>query len=125
MRKYTLILFLPLILALTGCPNTPLEQTAYRTIVAAKGFTESIKKNHPECATGIGSPACTGLRKAVSAKDSLIDAAEVYCSGPQFESGGTCQSPTDPTLKNAAAAKLQAAITAYKQTEADVKGAIH
>lgn len=113
-------------LFLVGCPNdsnTPIEKVAYRTIVAAKGFTDSVKQKHTEC-PGANSTVCTDLQKAISAKDLLIDATETYCAGPGFESGGTCNPPTDPTAKDQAASKLRAAIDGYKQSETDLKGVL-
>lgn len=123
-----------ILLTLTGCPQTPLEQRAYRTIVGAKGFLDGVRKNHPECATGNpnasvsaknSTATCTLLSRAVSAKDFLIDAAEVYCSGPQFESGGACSPAASGTdAAKQATVKLQAALNQYLQAEKDLKGAI-
>jgi hypothetical protein len=91
MRTLLAGLVLAATLALTGCPNgtsTPVERNAFRTVVAAKAFTDSVKQKHPECSAGTSSTVCANLQKAISAKDLLIDATEQYCAGPQFESGG-------------------------------------
>lgn len=107
---------------LAGC--TPLEISAYRTIVGAKAFLDNEKKAHPECATAT-SIVCTDLAKATAAKDALIDAAEVYCSGPQFDTAnGPCTPSSDPNKKALAAQKLNAAIANYNQILKDVKGVL-
>ena len=108
------------VLLLAGC--TPLERSAYNTVVAAKGFLDSEKQAHPECATGATSTVCVDIQKAVGAKDLLIDAITVYCSGPDFNNGGACNAPDLHTAAGVQAeAKLRAAITNYKQIAADLK----
>jgi len=108
------------VLFLAGC--TPLERSAYNTVVAAKGFLDSEKQAHPECATGATSTVCVDIQKAVGAKDLLIDAITVYCSGPDFNNGGACNAPDLHTAAGVQAeAKLRAAITNYKQIAADLK----
>jgi hypothetical protein len=107
---------------LSGC--TPLERTAYQTIVAAKAFLDSERAQHQECATTPETTVCHDLAQAVAAKDSLINALEIYCSGPQFETGGACQAPDLHTAAGVQAeAKLRAAITNYNQISADLKDA--
>lgn len=116
------LIAIPLLLILVGC--TSLEKQAYNVIVTSKAFLDAEKKLHPECATA-GTDLCVDLAKATAAKDALIDAAEVYCSGPQFEAGGACQPPAKGTpAYQQAAAKLTAALNAYKQTETDLKGVL-
>jgi hypothetical protein len=97
-------IFLSLVMA--GC--TPIERQAYNVIVSSKAFI-----------------VCATLSRAVFAQNALVDAAEVYCSGPQFEAGGACQPPQKgtPALQQATA-KLQAAIASYQQIENEVKGAV-
>jgi hypothetical protein len=113
---------LALSLVLAGC--SPVERQAYNTIVAAKGFLDSLKAQHTECATAT-SALCVDLKRATAAKDSLIDAVEVYCSGPQFEKGGPCNAPAKGTpAAQQAADKLRAAIANYEQTEKDLKGVV-
>jgi hypothetical protein len=110
-------------LLLAGC--TPLERQAYNTVVAAKAFIGSMKAQHPECVTGATSTLCVDLTKATSAKDSLIDAAEVYCGGAQFDNGGVCTPPVKGTpASQQAAAKLKAAIAGFNQAQADLKGVV-
>lgn len=110
-------------LLVIGC--TPVEKQAYTVIVGAKAFIDSEKKSHPECSTAPGSTICVNLVKATAAKDALIDAVEVYCASPAFLNGGPCTPPAKGTpAATQATAKLQAAISAYNQTEKDVKGAI-
>jgi hypothetical protein len=105
-----------------GCP--PLERDAYNTVVGANASIKSIRAKHPECASPTSTPACVLIEKATAAKDALIDAAEVYCAGPAFDSSkGTCQPPAKGTPAQAqAAAKLQAALASWKQVAADLKG---
>jgi hypothetical protein len=118
--------FLPIlavIALLAGC--TPLERQAYEAVVASKAFLDSAKAKHPECMTGATSTVCVDLSKATAAKDTLIDAVEVYCAGPNFNSGGQC----NPTAKGTpaavqATAKVQAALAAYNQTAGDLKGVL-
>ena len=120
-------------LVLSGC--TSLERTAYNTVVAAKGFLDSEKKQHPECGlTVAGAPVainttpdtvvCKDLAQAVGAKDALIDAITVYCSGPDFNNGGVCQPPAKGTpAALQAQSKLQNAISMYNSIAADLKNA--
>ena len=106
---------------LVGC--TPLEKTAYRTAVAAKAFLDTERKAHPECVPTATSTYCVDLAKAVAAKDLLIDAIEVYCSGPTFNNGGACNPPTKHSSAYVQAQdKLQAAIANYNQVAANLKG---
>jgi hypothetical protein len=119
-KKLIPVLIVAVVLA--GC--TPLERTAYQTVVAAKAFLDSERTAHPDCATGATSTICDDLRKAVGAKDALIDAITVYCSGPDFNSGGACQAPDLHSAAGVQAeAKLRAAISNYNQTAADLKTA--
>ena len=108
------------VLWIAGC--TPLERSAYDTVVAAKAFLDSERTQHPECATGATTTVCVDIKKAVAAKDLLIDAITVYCSGPEFNNGGKCNAPQKGTPGyDQAAAKLQAAINNYNQSQADLK----
>lgn len=109
----------------SGFVCAPAERVAYDTVVAAKGFTDKIKAVHPECSAGGSSTICTDLLKAIAAKDALIDAAEVYCAGPNFNGGGACDPPAKGTPSYAqASAKLQAAISSYSQSEKDLKAVL-
>lgn len=120
MKRIIPVLIVAVVLA--GC--TPLERTAYNTVVAAKAFLDKEKQQHPECATGSTSNVCVDIGKAVGAKDALIDAITVYCSGPDFNSGGACQAPDVHSAAGVnAEAKLRAAIAQYNQTAADLKQA--
>jgi hypothetical protein len=122
-RPALLATVLAVCLAHIGC--TPIEQQAYKTIVGAKAFLDTEKAAHPECANGSTATVCVDLKRAVSAKDFLIDAAEAYCAGPQFETGGACQAPAKGTPAfDQATAKLKAALAAYNQSAADLKGAL-
>ena len=117
-------LFLITTLTMVFITCTPLEKQAYNTVIASKAFIDAEKRAHPECLSA-KSTLCDNLTKATAAKDALIDAAEVYCSGPQFEAGGACQPPAKGTpAADQATIKLKAAIAAYNQTAKDVKGAL-
>jgi hypothetical protein len=107
-----------------GC--TPVEVTAYRTIVGAKAFITAEKQAHPECSDASNASAvCVDLQKATAAKDAMIDAEEVYCAGPQFDTGGgPCTPSSDPNVKTLAAQKVGAAISSYNQILADLKGVL-
>jgi len=119
MRKAFPAMLLAIVL-IAGC--TPVERTAYNTVVAAKAFLDQEKLQHPECATVPGSTICVDLAKAVAAKDLLIDAITVYCSGPDFNAGGACNAPQKGTAAyDQAVAKLQAAIANYNQIAGDLK----
>ena len=121
MKKF---LFLPLVLILFTVSCTPVEKVAYKTIVASKAFLDAEKKIHTECPNA-ATAVCQSLTRATAAKDLLIDATEVYCSGSQFESGGVCQPPAKGTPAFVQAeAKLKAAIEAYQQSEKDLKGVL-
>lgn len=121
------------LIGLTGCSS--LERQAYNVIVGSKAFTVSISAKHPECGTrdangvwqtaGNKAAVCVAIDKGISAKDLLIDAAEEYCSGSDFETGGACNAPTSKTIKAQLAAKVQAAITGYEQAETDIRALIH
>jgi hypothetical protein len=101
------------------------EKTAYNTVVAAKAFTDKIKTQHPECSPGNASTLCVDLTKATSAKDTLIDAIEIYCAGPTFNGGGACEPPAKGTpAYTQATDKLSAAISSYSQAETDLKGVL-
>jgi hypothetical protein len=107
---------------LSGC--SPLERQAYNTVVAAKAFLDKEKSQHPECATVPNSTICDDLTKATGAKDALIDAITVYCSGPDFNASGACNAPDLHTAAGVnAEAKLRAAITNYNQIATDLKTA--
>lgn len=109
-------------LMLTACPK--LEQQAYRTVVGANAFIKSVRTAHPECATST-SNVCATLTQATAAKDSLIDAVELYCGGPSFDAGGPCQAPAKGTAASTQAVdKLQAALGAWNVASSDLKKAV-
>ena len=122
MKRIAILLTVGLFLA--GC--TPVERTAYNTVVGAKAFLDTEKKAHPECGTWPSTSTaqwCVNINKAVASKDLLIDAITVYCAGPAFNNGGACDAPKKGTPGyDQAVAKLQAAIAAYNQVAADLKG---
>ena len=119
MRKLVPVLLLSGLLV--AC--TPVERSAYNTVVAAKAFLDTERKAHPECVAGATSTLCTDITKAVAAKDVLIDAITIYCSGPNFLNNGPCDAPKKGTPgAQQAVDKLTAAIANYKQIAADLKG---
>jgi uncharacterized protein YfaQ (DUF2300 family) len=121
MRKLIPVLLVVAVM-LSGC--TPLERSAYNTVVAAKAFLDSERKQHPDCATTPDTVVCKDLAQAVGAKDALIDAITVYCSGPDFNNGGACNPPAKGTpAATQAQAKLQNAISMYNSIAADLKTA--
>lgn len=123
MKKFCWFALLICAVSFAGC--SPLESTAYQTVVSANAFTHRMKDLHPECATGATTSLCGFLSKATSAKDALIDATEIYCAGPDFNAGGKCNPPAKGTdARTQAEAKLRAAISLYEQAETDLKGAI-
>lgn len=123
MKKISTICICLVLLLTTAC--SPIEKQAYNTIVGAKAFLDKEKSQHPECASNTPSAVCDLLVKATSAKDALITATEAYCSGPEFESGGTCQAPAKGNPARATLeSKLKAALQYYDQMEKDLKGAI-
>lgn len=119
-----------LFLVAGGC--TPVERTAYNLFTGTKAGLVKYRAKHPECSfdatTGLSASvtveACTLNNRITSGKDALITAAEVYCSGPNFEAGGTCDAPKkgDPAAPQAAA-KLSAAVSSLQQIIRDAKGA--
>ena len=109
------------VLSLISC-GTPLERRAYQTVVAAKAFLDSEKKQHPECQVDQHVPVCATIAKAVAAKDLLIDSINSYCAGPEFNSGGACNPPQKGTSTyEQAVAKLQSAIANYNQVASDLR----
>lgn len=118
-----------LAVGLVAVSCTPVERTAYRIISSSKGFLDSEKAAHPECAVVSGAAltkVCASLAVATSAKDLLIDAAEVYCASPSFSVGnGICTPPAKGTPAfQQASDRLRAAITNYEQSEKDLKGLV-
>jgi hypothetical protein len=118
----------PIIAPHPGTTDT-LANAAYDLAIAAKAFTDKIKSQHPECATAAGVPGsstlCVDLARAISAKDTLIDAAEIYCAGPNFNGGGSCDPPAPGTpALTQATAKLNAAMASYSAFESDLKGVL-
>lgn len=123
MKKLLASLVILSVVFLSGCPK--LEQDAYNVIIAAKGFTDSIKLQHPECASGAKTTVCVDLAKAIAAKDLIIDAVETYCSGPNFNATGSCDAPAKGTpAYTQAVAKLNSAIASYNQVSTDLKGVL-
>lgn len=123
MKRYLPILVIATLLI--GC--SPVEQQAYRTIVAAKAFLDSEKSVHAECVnTSNSTVVCVDLRKATAAKDVLIDAVEVYCASQSFDQdGGKCTPPAKGTSGyEQGTAKIQAAINIYNQAATDLKGVV-
>ena len=123
MRLRKLLLLIPLSL-LIGCQ--PIERQAYNTVVASKAFLDSVKVAHPECPAAT-SALCSVLTRATAAKDVLIDAGEAYCNVAQFDASDT--TPCNPPAKGTPAYqqvfdRLQSAMSIYKLTESDLKGAI-
>lgn len=142
-KLYALVLLLPLAIVLCSCGairhvnpfgHAPVQVDAYRTIVGARAFTHSVSDKHLECGsrnaadrwmpTGNQTLTCQFIDKSISAKDVLIDLTEVYCSSPNFDTGGPCTPPSDQTVQNALSAKLRAAIATYLQAESDLKGVL-
>ena len=133
------LLTLPLLLLLTnGCggykeppvgthPNTgaTIERIAYKTVVGAKAFLDSIKKDHPECISS-STDLCNLLRQATFAKDLLIDAGEAFCSGGSFgQPLAACNVPDQTTnAYNIAYDKLSGALNNYKKIETDLRGVV-
>lgn len=123
---------LAIVALLAGC--TPLERQAYEAVVASKAFLDSVKAKHPECAIHVSgdvatapptSTVCVDLVRATAAKDVLIDSVELYCAGPDFNSGGKCNPPAKGTPAAVqATAKIQAALASYNQVAADLKSAL-
>lgn len=122
MKKWIVV---PLLLTLFTVACAPVEQQAYRSIVAARAFLGVEKKIHVECATDPSTNVCQALVRATAAKDTLIDAVEVYCSSDAFENGGPCDPPKKGTpAADQAAAKLKAATALLDQAIRDAKGVL-
>lgn len=117
------MLFAVSLLLLAGC--SPLERHAYNVIVSSNAFIKSVKSQHPECQNGSGMALCGKISQAVSAKDALIDAVEIYCAGPDFNAGGKCNPPSKSSPGAAQASdKLRSALLSYEQIEKDLKGVV-
>jgi hypothetical protein len=124
-HRFQILLFLCMALvgcmAVKSCTGPPVQEVARDAIASAKGYTDTAKQNHPECATGAQSTACTAIAKTVGAKDSTIDALEAYCSSPAFDAGtGPCTPPSGDA-GTAAANILASAVANLNQEIADIK----
>lgn len=122
MRKLlSLVPIMALLLCGFACPGSqPLEQSARDAVATAKGYLDSAKQHHPECATADATAAastnCAVIAKGVAAKDTVIDAVNIYCASPDYSSnGGTCTPNKDLQPK------LQEALSNLNQTITDVK----
>lgn len=102
----------------TTTPNPPqsLQANAQDAIATAKGFLDEAKKQHPECSLDQTALVCHTIAQAVAAKDTLINAVSVYCSGPEFDSGGTCTPHSDKETL------VMSALTNLRQIMADAQG---
>jgi len=120
----TSMMFLSLLLA-NKC-SSPMEVQARNSIAAAKGFLDSEKADHPECKQVPSvSTLCSILQHSTAAKDLVIDALELYCAGPDFNSGGKCNPPDRNTdAGKQAIFKLNAAIASLNQSITDARQAI-
>jgi hypothetical protein len=117
--KRALLLLVPLLAATLACPpSQPLERTARDGVAAAKGYLDSAKSQHPECGgeAPVASTNCQIIYKGVAAKDSVIDALNVYCASPAYSTGGGECVPNKDVQS-----KLQEALNNLNQTIADVK----
>ena len=133
MFYWDLCLLLVLMLVLSGCPavhpthpgtTDQLANSTYDLVAGAKGFLDKAKEQHPECATGTTSDMCARIGQAVGAKDLLIDALTLYCSGPNFLSGGACDPPAKGTpARTQVEARLRAAVANSNQISGDLKKA--
>lgn len=117
----TLTLTIISVASLSGCQ--PVEKQAYQAVVSANAFLKSMRSQHPECQSAV-SVVCSYLTQATAAKDSLIDAVEIYCAGPDFTGGGKCNPPTKGTpAAIQVEAKLRAAMANYQEIESLLKSA--
>lgn len=114
--KWLLAAIVSLTLVTTACPV--LQDTARDSIAASKGYITTAQTQHPECPSTPTAKACTIIHGAVAAENSAVDALELYCAGPVFNSGGVCS----PDKSGAAA--LQAALANLSKIITDVKGII-
>ena len=114
MRK-ALPLLLSLCLILTACQ--PIEMSARDAIATAKGYLDSAKQHHPECASGGHSATCDVIARGVAAKDTVADAVNIYCASPSYtDQGGACTPNKD------AEPKLKEALKSLSTIMRDVKG---
>lgn len=121
MKKTLALVPILVLLAITlACPpSQPLEQTARDGVASAKGYLDSAKAHHPECviAPPAASTNCQIITKGVAAKDSVIDAVNLYCASPSYsDNGGSC------VPDKAVEPKLQEALNNLNQIIKDVKG---
>lgn len=99
--KIRLLVLLAATLAMTGCQ--PIEKTARDSVATAKGYLDSAKQHHPECAAGGHGANCDIIARGVGAKDAVIDAVQIYCASPNYDAGAPCtpNKDTEPKLKEA------------------------
>lgn len=99
------LFWLPLLAVMLACPGSQsLEKTARDGVASAKGYLDSAKQHHPECATDASSTNCQVIAKGVAAKDAVIDAVNLYCASPSYsDNGGNCvpDKAVEPKLQEA------------------------
>lgn len=122
MRSVTAMLLILLVMMTVGC-SQPIESTARDGIASASGFLkQEVPANTSVCQANPALEKCVAIKKASQSLNVVIDALELYCSGPAFNSGsGPCQSPIDPNQKNQLSSKLSGALTDLSRDVADAK----
>lgn len=112
--KLRVLVLLAACLSMTACQ--PIEKTARDYVATAKGYLDSAKQHHPECAAaGSHGGNCDIIARGVAAKDSVIDAVQVYCASSSYDAGAPCAPNKD------AEPKLKEALKRLDQVMADVK----
>ena len=107
----------------------PIELTAYDTIVSAKAYLGQVSLANMNCFDLKFKPGsgvlCANLKKAMAAKDLLIDAAGAYCNQSNFgivTNATGCQPGVKGTSAfNHALAALKLAMEDYKRAEGDLR----
>jgi len=128
MRKTFIAVVVAVGLFVAGCPFTPAETAAFRTLTGSKAIIESEMAKHGECkptpTASLHSPLCDAINQAIPAQHAAVLVLDSYCASTDYlTNGGPCKPPTDPTAKAELKAKLQTAINNLNPLIAAIKAA--
>ena len=128
MRKTFIAVVVAIGLFVAGCPFTPAETSAFRTLTGSKAIIESEMAKHGECkptpTATFHSPLCDAINQAIPAQHAAVLILDAYCASPDYLTGvAPCRPPTDPNVKADLKAKMQTAIANLNPLIADIKTA--
>ena len=117
MKRTLVILQLTLmVFFLVGCAP---EKVARDAIASAKGVIETAQaKYHDTCTADPTQSQCVSINKLVAGQGFAIDTLNVYCAGPEWDTGAVC------TPHKELESKLREAVANLEREKTDVKGLI-